>query len=94
MVLIEKESGCGAMLRDNKTADLERLFRLYNDCQASTIWPIADIFKKHMLAEGDTLVNELSAVVTGDKEASANRKEVQAAELAFVRNILDLQVRC
>jgi cullin 1 len=92
MELIQKESGCSAMLRDNKTSDLERLFKLYSACQAHTIPPIANIFKAHMLQEGDALVNELAAVVIGDKDTPSNRKEVQAAELSFVRKVLDLQV--
>lgn len=91
--LIEKDSGCSAMLRDNKTADLERLFALYSRCGPKCIEPIAKIFQQHVHAEGVSLVNQCSAVVTGDKDSAANRKEVANAEQTFIKKVLELQVR-
>jgi cullin 1 len=95
MRLIEKDSGCRAMLRDNKTDDLARLFTLYNQCGPRTIDPIAAIFKKHIEEEGLSLVHQVSDVVAGGTASSSasNRKEVQAAEQQFVRKVIDLQVR-
>ena len=46
------------MLRDNKTDDLERLFKLYNACGNKSIEPIADIFRKHIEDEGMSLVKQ------------------------------------
>lgn len=58
--LIEKDSGCSAMLRDNQTEDLTRLFSVYHECSgAKCIEPIAEIFRKHVEAEGMSLVNQV-----------------------------------
>eukprot|EP00741_Cyanophora_paradoxa_P011788 tig00020563_g11392.t1 len=54
--LLEMEnSGCEALLRDNKTDDLSRMFRLFSRLQ-SGLQPIARIFKKHISDEGLALV--------------------------------------
>ena len=51
------------MLRDNKTDDLERLFKLYNACGNKSIEPIADIFRKHIEDEGMSLVKQARSTV-------------------------------
>ena len=86
--LIEKDSGCSAMLRDNKTEDLTRLFKLYHACSARAIDPIADIFRKHIEAEGMSLVKQASDTLSGD----VSRKDAQAAETKFVQSVIELQV--
>ena len=92
--LIEKDSGCSAMLRDNQTDDLTRLFSVYHECSgAKCIDPIAEIFRKHVEAEGMSLVNQVSAVAGGSGEGAPNRKEVQAAEQEFIQKVIDLQAR-
>ena len=48
MQLIEKDTGCNAMLRDNKTEDLKRMFKLFHRCGPSSITPLAEIFRKHV----------------------------------------------
>jgi Cullin family len=90
MQLIEKDSGASSMLRDNKTDDLARLFSLYNACGTKAIEPIADIFRKHIEAEGMSLVKQVTDAFCAE---GGNRKDVQNAETAFVQQIIELQAR-
>ena len=98
--LIQKDSGCSAMLRDNKTEDLKRMFELFSACGAKQIEPIAEIFRKHIESEGMSLVKQATDAVNGSGEGSssgsggsgANRKETQAAEQQFIRKVIELQV--
>lgn len=96
MDLIEKDTGCNAMLRDNKTDDLRRMFKLYHRCGPSCITPLAEIFRKHIEEEGMALLNQVKASTEAGEGAAvgaASRKESANAEQQFIRNILALQVR-
>ena len=92
--LIEKDTGCNAMLRDNKTEDLRRMFKLFHRCGPTSIVPLADIFRKHIEEEGMALLNQVKASAEAGEGAggAASRKESANAEQQFIRNILALQV--
>ncbi|XP_027352111.1 cullin-1 isoform X2 [Abrus precatorius] len=54
--LLEKEnSGCRALLRDDKVEDLSRMYRLYHKIPKG-LDPVANVFKQHITAEGTALV--------------------------------------
>ncbi|KAL9255577.1 Cullin-1-like protein [Drosera capensis] len=54
--LLEKEnSGCQALLRDDKVDDLSRMFRLFSKIPRG-LDPVSSIFKQHITAEGLALV--------------------------------------
>ncbi|CAI0379173.1 unnamed protein product [Linum tenue] len=56
--LLEKEnSGCRALLRDDKVDDLSRMYRLYHKIPKG-LDPVATIFKQHITAEGMLLVQQ------------------------------------
>ena len=98
MRLLEKEhSGCAVLLRDDKTEDLARAFRLFKRVPGG-LPPVADIFKKHVEKEGVSLVKqaedaavqkkEAKAAAGGDKGATA--AAAQSTEQLFVRNLIAL----
>lgn len=93
--LIEKDTGCRAMLQDSKTDDLRRMFKLFHKCGAACITPLADIFRKHIEEEGLALLSQVKSAVDAGAESgagAASRKEAANAEQQFIRNILALQV--
>jgi len=65
-LLLEKEnSGCEALLRDNKTEDLSRMFRLFSRIQTG-LPPIGNILRKHITDVGLDLVKKQSATPDAD----------------------------
>lgn len=96
--LLEKEhSGCAALLRDDKKPDLARMYRLFGRVPKG-LDPMAEIFRKHVEAEGLKLVKDAT-------DSSAARKEVAAGggkpargdaaggagpEATFIRGVLAL----
>lgn len=91
--LLEKEhSGCAVLLRDDKTEDLARMFRLFKRIPAG-LPPVADIFKKHVEKEGVTLVKQAEDAAGAKKDPSAKDKAAAAAqstEQVFVRSVIQL----
>lgn len=91
--LLEKEhSGCAALLRDDKTEDLSRMFRLFNRIPTG-LPPVADIFKKHVEKEGVTLVKQAEETAASKKEGkkdSAATAATATTEQIFVRNVIEL----
>ena len=89
--------GCAVLLRDDKTEDLGRMFRLFKRIP-SGLPPVADIFKKHVEKEGVTLVKQAEDTAIQKKEAKAaagGGKDSAAAaatatEQVFVRNVIEL----
>jgi cullin 1 len=80
--LLEKEhSGCAALLRDDKTEDLARVFRLFKRVP-SGLPPVADIFKKHIEREGLALVKRADETAASKKEAKAGKKDGGAESAA------------
>ena len=65
-LLLEKEnSGCEALLRDNKTNDLSRMFRLFSRVPTG-LPPIGNIVRKHITDVGLALVKAQSSVADAD----------------------------
>ena len=65
-LLLEKEnSGCEALLRDNKTEDLSRMFRLFSRIPTG-LPPIGNIVRKHITDVGLSLVKAQGSAPEGD----------------------------
>jgi len=65
-LLLEKEnSGCEALLRDNKTDDLSRMFRLFSRIPTG-LPPIGNIVRKHITDVGLSLVKAQGSNIDGD----------------------------
>ncbi|KAG2267493.1 hypothetical protein Bca52824_062048 [Brassica carinata] len=78
--LLEKEhSGCSALLRDDKTDDLSRMYRLYHPIPKG-LEPVADAFRIYV-ARGNALIKQA-------QDAAANGSLVEAQVL--VGKIIDL----
>mmetsp|Transcript_133 Transcript_133/g.406 ORF Transcript_133/g.406 Transcript_133/m.406 type:complete len:742 (+) Transcript_133:275-2500(+) len=84
--LLEKEqSGCAALLRDDKTEDLSRMFRLFSRIPKGLV-PMSEMFKKHVQNEG-------LAIVKAAEEAAqerGKRDRDSSTEHLFVRRSLEL----
>eukprot|EP00192_Tetraselmis_astigmatica_P006584 CAMPEP_0117662932 /NCGR_PEP_ID=MMETSP0804-20121206/8315_1 /TAXON_ID=1074897 /ORGANISM="Tetraselmis astigmatica, Strain CCMP880" /LENGTH=747 /DNA_ID=CAMNT_0005469861 /DNA_START=284 /DNA_END=2527 /DNA_ORIENTATION=+ len=92
--LLEKEhSGCAALLRDDKTEDLGRMYRLFNRIPKG-LEPVADIFRKHVEAEGMALVKEVTEAAQQKKEKDSGKSmkgEVGGThEQMYVRKVIEL----
>ena len=75
--LLEKEhSGCAALLRDDKTEDLARMFRLFKRGPHLGLPPVAEIFKKTRRARGP------GAAVKQADEVAASKKEAKTTKAA------------
>ncbi|KAI7982239.1 Cullin-1 [Camellia lanceoleosa] len=83
--LLEKEnSGCRALLRDDKVEDLSRMYRLY--CKIPKgLDPVANIFKQHVTAEGTALVQQAE-----DATSKKAENAVVSQEQVFVRKVIEL----
>lgn len=83
--LLEKEhSGCRALLRDDKVDDLSRMYRLYHKIPRG-LEPVANIFKQHVTAEGNALVQQAEDAATNQ---AANTAGVQ--EQVLIRKVIEL----
>ncbi|KAF1860702.1 hypothetical protein Lal_00000115 [Lupinus albus] len=83
--LLDKEnSGCHALLRDDKVEDLSRMFKLYHKIPRG-LEPISNIFKKHITAEGVALVKHA-------EEAASNKTSNGSAiqEQVLIRKFIEL----
>jgi cullin 1 len=95
--LLEKEgSGCAALLADGKRADLARMFRLFGRVPRG-LEPMAEIFRRHVEAEGLKLVAAAAEAADARREAREGGKRAPAppagaesAEHAFVRGVVAL----
>ncbi|KAJ4846523.1 Cullin-1, partial [Turnera subulata] len=82
--LLEKEqSGCRALLRDDKVDDLSRMYRLYHKITKG-LEPVAAIFKQHITAEGTVLVQQ------AEDAASSQVSTGGVQEQVLIRKILEL----
>ncbi|KMZ75284.1 putative Cullin-1 [Zostera marina] len=86
--LLEKEnSGCHALLRDDKVDDLSRMYRLF--CKITRgLDPVSQIFKQHVTAEGTALVKQAEDAASHKKPEK--RDIVGLQEQVFVRKIIEL----
>ncbi|KAJ4836645.1 hypothetical protein Tsubulata_036532 [Turnera subulata] len=55
--LLEKKSGCRALLRDDKVDDLSRMYRLYSK-NIEVLKRVAAFFKEHITASGTDLIQQ------------------------------------
>merc|ERR1719197_1425328 len=78
-LLLEKEnSGCEALLRDIKTEDLSRMYRLFSRI-ATGLPPIGNIVRKHITDSGLQLVKAQSSNADGTSDL-----------MPYVQDLLDL----
>eukprot|EP00243_Klebsormidium_subtile_P006329 TRINITY_DN2673_c0_g1_i1.p1 TRINITY_DN2673_c0_g1~~TRINITY_DN2673_c0_g1_i1.p1 ORF type:complete len:750 (+),score=285.37 TRINITY_DN2673_c0_g1_i1:24-2252(+) len=86
--LLEKEhSGAHALLRDDKTEDLSRMYRLFSRVPKG-LEPVATIFRQHVTDEGTALVKQAEDAAANKK---ADKKDISGTqEQLFVRQTLDL----
>ncbi|CAH8336681.1 unnamed protein product [Eruca vesicaria subsp. sativa] len=78
--LLEMEdSGCSALLRDDKTDDLARMYRLYHAIPKG-LEPVSEAFRLHVTSEGNTLIRQAE-----DKATNNN-----VVEQDVIRRIIDL----
>ncbi|KAK7284680.1 hypothetical protein RJT34_19430 [Clitoria ternatea] len=83
--LLEKEnSGCRALLRDDKVEDLSRMYTLYHKIPKG-LDPVANVFKQHITAEGTALVQHA-------EEATSNQSTSGSGiqEQVLVRKFIEL----
>ncbi|KAK4372574.1 hypothetical protein RND71_007958 [Anisodus tanguticus] len=86
--LLEKEqSGCHALLRDDKVEDLSRMYRLFSKIPRG-LDPVANIFKQHVTAEGTALVKQAEDAASNKK--AEKRDVVGLQEQVFVRKVIEL----
>lgn len=89
--LLEKEgSGCEALLRDNKTEDLSRMYRLFSRV-GTGLTPIGAIVRKHITEVGMALVRKQE---DGGGDGGAASSAVQAASSPdmnpYIQELLDV----
>eukprot|EP00191_Tetraselmis_sp_GSL018_P009710 CAMPEP_0177609228 /NCGR_PEP_ID=MMETSP0419_2-20121207/18950_1 /TAXON_ID=582737 /ORGANISM="Tetraselmis sp., Strain GSL018" /LENGTH=732 /DNA_ID=CAMNT_0019104085 /DNA_START=252 /DNA_END=2450 /DNA_ORIENTATION=+ len=92
--LLEKEhSGCAALLRDDKTEDLARMYRLFNRIPKG-LDPVAATFKKHVEAEGMALVKEVTEAAQMRKEKDSGKPgrgdSGGSHEQLYVKKVIEL----
>eukprot|EP00877_Chromochloris_zofingiensis_P005717 jgi/Chrzof1/15146/Cz09g29020.t1 len=92
-VLLQKEhSGCASLLRDDKTDDLARMYRLFQRIPKG-LDPIAEIFKEHVEGEGMKLVKDVAEAVEAKKERDAGKPSKDSGtsyEQQYVRQVIEL----
>lgn len=94
MQLLEKEnSGCAALLHDDKKDDLARMYRLFQRIPKG-LEPVADIFKKHVEGEGMKLVKEVTEAAEAKKDKEAGKlpkgEGSPSYEQHFVKSVIEL----
>jgi cullin 1 len=82
-VLLEKEnSGCRALLQNDKSEDLQRMFRLFQRLENGLV-PIASIVQEFITSMGHEIINRRQAKLDGgEKDKNDDPK--------FVKSIIDL----
>jgi len=85
--LLDKEnSGCSALLMQDKVSDLARMFRLFSSVPKG-LQPIAEKFKQHVTKEGIDLVQSSEKAVANAKKGE---KISTSVEQTFTRSAIDL----
>ncbi|NP_001292986.1 cullin 1 [Solanum lycopersicum] len=81
--LLEKEdSGCRALLKDEKVEDLTRMYSLFHKFPKG-IELVAEIFKQHVAAEGMIVVQQAADVANNKTESSGGSHEQDFVKKAF-----------
>eukprot|EP00798_Chlamydomonas_sp_ICE-L_P016007 gene16007-22145_t len=89
-VLLQKEhSGCSALLKDDKTDDLARMYRLFQRIPRG-LDPVAEIFKEHVEQEGNKLVKDVTEAVESKKEKDGGKLKNLVDREQFVRSVIEL----
>ena len=101
MQLLEKEnSGCVALLSDDKKEDLGRMYRLFSRIPKGKV-PMAKMLSKHIESEGMALVKECNERAQAAKSEKANssgkpkqskaeRRSQESTETIFVKKLIKL----
>lgn len=77
-VLLEKEtSGCRALLQNDKSEDLQRMFRLFSRLENGLV-PIATILQNFVSNMGDDIINRRKARLESEKDKNDDPKFVKA----------------
>jgi cullin 1 len=79
-LLHKEETGCEALLRDNKTDELARMYRLFNRLQSGLLM-ISDIVKKHITDVG-------MAIVKTYLQQGETKKESQQSQ--YIQELLNI----
>ncbi|CAL8463270.1 g2804 [Coccomyxa elongata] len=91
--LLEKEhSGAAALMRDDKKEDLARMYRLFQRIPKG-LDPVADIFKKHVEAEGMKIVKEVTEAIESKKEKDAGKPSRDSGtthDQQYVKSVIEL----
>ncbi|KAH9730298.1 Cullin-1 [Citrus sinensis] len=88
--LLEKEqSGCRALLREDKVEDLSRMYRLYHKIPKG-LEPVANVFKQHITAEGTVLVQQAEDAATNQGGSSGAVQEQVNLATSLLWNLLKL----
>ncbi|CAG9460102.1 unnamed protein product [Pedinophyceae sp. YPF-701] len=94
LALLEKEgSGLTVLLRDDRQADLQRMFRLFKRIGDKGLDPMARVFKRHVETQGVNLVLQASQAVEqrqADAKGKAARDAAAAVEQGLVRSVIAL----
>lgn len=96
MVLLEnQDSGLHALLRDGRTEDVARMFRLFSRLE-NGLEPMAKIFKTFIGEVGLELIeeiNESAAQAEANKEAGGKKTKDPSADHVFIRKAVELHDR-
>ncbi|KAL3632108.1 Cullin-1 [Castilleja foliolosa] len=85
--LLEKEqSGCRALLNDEKVDDLSRMYRFLSKI---CLDPVSNVFKQHVTAQGSALVVQAEDAATSAANRTENR-DVNVREHFFVSKLIEL----
>ena len=83
-VLLEKEgSGCRALLANDKTSDLERMYRLFSRVEDG-LNPMANIAKSYIASVGSSFVEAREARINAEEEGKEKNEDA-----AFINGLLD-----
>ncbi|KAI3983720.1 hypothetical protein MKX01_001124 [Papaver californicum] len=85
--LLEKEhSGCYALLREDKTEDLTRMYNLFSKISKG-LDPVSLMFKQHVTSESIAVVNQAEDAANSRK---VNRNVSGSQEQMFIKKVIDL----
>ncbi|CAK0760120.1 Cullin-1 [Coccomyxa viridis] len=92
--LLDKEdTGAAALMRDDKKADLARMYRLFSRIPKG-LEPVAAIFKKHVEGEGTKLVAQVTEALNTRKEKDAGKPSKDSGsgtqEQTYVKTVIEL----
>mmetsp|Transcript_19408 Transcript_19408/g.39851 ORF Transcript_19408/g.39851 Transcript_19408/m.39851 type:complete len:741 (-) Transcript_19408:1236-3458(-) len=90
MTLLEKEtSGCRALLQNDKSEDLQRMFRLFSRLE-NGLNPMANILQNFITSTGEDIINRRKArLESGEKDKNDDPKFVKAI-MALHEKYLDV----